>query len=99
MLVPALTAAPLVWLGVHPLLASNLLLLSGFALSGAAHVPAGLVAHPTRAGALLAGFVFAFLPYRFMHYAHLELQMAQWMPLCLWALHRTIARGGCATGF
>ena len=27
------------------------------------------------------GFVFAFLPYRFMHYAHLELQMAQWMPL------------------
>ena len=91
MLVPSLTAAPLVWLGVPPLLACNLLLLSGFALSGAAmfllvwsltrHMPA----------ALLAGFVFAFLPYRFMHYAHLELQMAQWMPLCLWALHRTIS--------
>ena len=98
MLVPALTAAPLVWLGVHPLLASNLLLLSGFALSGAGmfllvwsltrHVPA----------ALLAGFVFAFLPYRFMHYAHLELQMAQWMPMCLWALHRTIVRGRVGDG-
>jgi hypothetical protein len=98
MLVPALTAAPFVWLGMHPLLACNLLLLSGFAFSGAAmfllvwsltrHVPA----------ALLAGFVFAFLPYRFMHYAHLELQMAQWMPLCLWALHRTLARGRIRDG-
>ena len=36
------------------------------------------------AAALFAGFIFAFLPYRFMHYAHLELQMSQWMPLCLW---------------
>jgi hypothetical protein len=98
MLVPALMAAPLVWLGMHQLLATNLLLLSGFFFSGAAmfllvwsltrHVPA----------ALLAGFVFAFLPYRFMHYAHLELQMAQWMPLCLWALHRTIARGRLVDG-
>jgi len=98
MVVPALTGAPLLWLGMHQLLATNLLLLSGFFFSGAAmfllvwsltrHVPA----------ALLAGFVFAFLPYRFMHYAHLELQMAQWMPLCLWALHRTITRGRVVDG-
>jgi len=98
MVVPALTAAPLVWLGMRQLLATNLLLLSGFFFSGAAmfllvwsltrHVPAALV----------AGFVFAFLPYRFMHYAHLELQMAQWMPLCLWALHRTITRGRLVDG-
>src|SRR6185295_18715759 len=98
MVVPGLMAAPLVWLGVHQLLTTNLLLLSGFFFSGAAmfllvwsltrHVPAALV----------AGFVFAFLPYRFMHYAHLELQMAQWMPLCLWALHRTITRGRLVDG-
>jgi len=98
MVVPGLMAAPLVWLGVHQLLTTNLLLLSGFFFSGAAmyllvwsltrHVPA----------ALLAGFIFAFLPYRFMHYAHLELQMAQWMPLCLWALHRTITRGRLVDG-
>jgi hypothetical protein len=48
--------------------------------------------------AFLAGFVFAFLPYRFMHYAHLELQMAQWMPLCLWALHRTVKEGRLRDG-
>ena len=93
MLIPSLTVAPLVWLGVSPLLACNLLLLSGFALSGAAmfllvwsltrHIPA----------AFLAGFVFAFLPYRFMHYAHLELQMAQWTPLCLWGSPRDRQQG------
>jgi hypothetical protein len=32
------------------------------------------------------------------HYAHLELQMAQWMPLCLWAFHRTVAEGRMRDG-
>ena len=98
MLVPALTVAPLVWLGVPPLLAYNLLLLSGFVFSGAAMVL--LVWSLTRhvAASLLAGFVFAFLPFRFVHYAHLELLMTQWMPLCLWALHRTITYGRLRDG-
>ena len=98
MLVPALTVAPLLWLGVHQLLAYNLLLLSGFALSGAAMflLVRSLTQHT--GAALVAGFVFAFLPYRFMHYAHLELQMAQWMPLCLWAFHRTVSDGRLRDG-
>ena len=98
MLVPSLTVAPLLWLGVHQLLAYNLLLLSGFALSGAAMflLVRSLTQHT--GAALVAGFVFAFLPYRYMHYAHLELQMAQWMPLCLWALHRTISAGRIRDG-
>jgi hypothetical protein len=33
-----------------------------------------------------------------MHYAHLELQIAQWMPLCLWALHRTVRHGKVRDG-
>ena len=98
MLVPSLTVAPLLWLGVHQLLAYNLLLLSGFALSGAAMflLVRSLTQHT--GAALVAGFVFAFLPYRYMHYAHLELQMAQWMPLCLWAFHRTVAEGRIRDG-
>jgi hypothetical protein len=98
MIVPSLMVAPLVWLGVHPLLACNLLLLSGFALSGAAMflLMRSLTQHV--GAALVAGFVFAFLPYRFMHYGHLELQMAQWMPLCLWALHRTVRDGRLRDG-
>ena len=98
MLIPALTVAPLVWLGVPAILTYNLLLLSGFVFSGAAMVL--LVWSLTRhlPAALLAGFVFAFIPFRFVHYAHLELVMTQWMPLCLWALHRTITRGRLRDG-
>jgi len=98
MIVPALTVAPLVWLGVHQLHAYNILLLSGFVFSGAGMflLVRSLTGHV--GAALLAGFVFAFLPYRFMHYAHLELQMAQWMPMCLWAFHRTAERGRLRNG-
>jgi hypothetical protein len=98
MLVPALMAAPLVWLGVPQLVAYNLLFLSGFALSGIGMFV--LVRSLTRntGAALIAGFVFAYLPFRYMHYAHLELQMAQWMPLCLWALHRTFQSGRLKDG-
>ncbi len=98
MLVPALMTAPLLWLGVPQLVAYNLVFLASFALSGAAMFL--LVRSLTgRAGAaLVAGFIFAFLPYRYMHYPHLELQVAQWMPLCLWALHRTVRTGRLRDG-
>jgi hypothetical protein len=33
-----------------------------------------------------------------MHYAHLELVLTQWMPLCLWALHRTAQSGRTRDG-
>ncbi len=93
MIFPALMAAPLLWLGVHQLLVYNIIFLSGFALSGAGMFLLVRSLTGRADAAVVAGFVFAFLPYRFMHYAHLELQMAFFMPLCLWALHRTI-RGG-----
>jgi hypothetical protein len=98
MLVPSLMAAPLVWLGVHKLTAYNLLLLSGFALSGASMFL--LVWSLTRhlGAAIFSGFVFAFLPYRFMHYAHLELQMSFWMPLCLWSFHKCVNEGRMRNG-
>jgi len=97
-IVPGLMAAPLLWLGVHQIAVYNIIFLSGFALSGAAMFL--LVRSLTRqnGAAFIAGFVFAFLPYRFMHYAHLELQMAFWMPLCLWALHRTVRWGRLRDG-
>jgi hypothetical protein len=98
MIVPSLMIAPLLWMGAPPLLACNILLLSGFALSGGGMFL--LVRSLTRStgAALVAGFIFAFLPYRYMHYAHLELQMAMWMPMCLWALHRTAAWGRLRDG-
>jgi hypothetical protein len=98
MLVPSLTIAPAIWLGMHQLFAYNLLLLSGFALSGAAmFLLVRSLTHHVGA-AFFAGFVFAFLPFRFMHYAHLELQMSYWMPLCLWSLHKCVAGGRMRDG-
>jgi hypothetical protein len=98
MLVPSLMVAPLVWLGIHKILVYNVLLLSGFVLSGAAmFLLVRSLTHHVGA-ALFAGFVFAFLPYRFMHYAHLELQMSQWMPLCLWAFHKCVDDGRMRNG-
>ena len=98
MIVPSLMVAPLVWSGVHQIVAYNVLLLSGFVLSALAMfvLVRSLTGHT--AAALIAGAVFGFLPYRFLHYGHVELQMAQWMPLCLWALHRTVAGGRLRDG-
>ncbi len=98
MLVPALMAAPLLWLGVPQLVAYNLVFLASFALSGAAMFLLVRSLTGQSGAALVAGFIFAFLPYRYMHYPHLELQVAQWMPLCLWALHRTVRTGRLRDG-
>jgi hypothetical protein len=52
--------------------------------------------------AVIAALVFAFDPFRFSHYSHLELQFTCWMPLALLALFRTLSvarpRDGLATG-
>ncbi len=93
MLLPAVAAAPLHWLGIPNILIYNLVLLSAFVFSGAAMY---LLVRTLTGNALsgwLAGIIFAFAPYRFAHYEHLELQLAFWMPLALWAMHRTFATG------
>jgi hypothetical protein len=88
MLLPGLTAAPLLAAGIHPVTAYNLVLLSGFVLSGIA--AALLVEKLTGSwrAAFVSGIVFGFYPYHFEHYSHLELQMMQWMPLAMLAFHR-----------
>ena len=87
LLVPGVIVAPLHWLGVGPILIYNLVFLSGFAISGVG--VALLVRRLTgNAGAaILAGIVFAFPPYRIDHYAHLQLQQTQFIPLSMWAFH------------
>ena len=98
LLVPGLFAAPLHWLGVGPILIYNLVFLSGFALSGVG--VALLVRRLTgnNGAALLAGIVFAFPPYRIDHYAHLQLQQTQFIPLALWAFHRLLDSGRVRDG-
>jgi hypothetical protein len=98
MLVPGIASAPLHWLGVHPILIYNLVFLSGFAISGVgvALLVRRLTGHT--AAAILAGIVFAFPPYRIDHYAHLQLQQTQFIPLALWAFHRLLDTGRVRDG-
>jgi hypothetical protein len=102
MVVPGLMSAPFFWLGVHPVVIYNLLLLSGFVLSGVTMFLLVRALTGRADAAWIAGAIFALYPYRYEHYSHLELQMTMWMPLALLGLHRVLARGrlrdGLATG-
>ena len=103
LIVPALMGAPLFWIGVHPVLVYNILLLSSFVLSGVAMFLLVRALTGRSDAAMIAATLFALYPYRFEHYSHLELLMTMWMPLALWGLHRALASGrlrdGLATGF
>jgi hypothetical protein len=92
-IVPALLAAPLFWVGIPRVVAYNVLFLSSFVFSGAATYYFVRALSGRRDAAAIAGVVFALYPFRFEHYSHLELQMTMWMPLALWGLHRAMAAG------
>ncbi len=98
LIVPGLVAAPLHWIGVAPILIYNLVFLSGFALSGVG--VALLVRRLTgnNGAAILGGIIFAFPPYRIDHYAHLQLQQTQFIPLALWAFHVLLDTGRLRDG-
>jgi hypothetical protein len=38
----------------------------------------------------VAGVIFSFVPYRFEHYMHMEMQWIMWTPWAFWAFHRTL---------
>jgi len=93
-----LIGAPMLWAGVPPVLVHNLLLLGAIVASAVAIFV--LARHLTGSvgGAVVAGVVFAFAPYRFAHYMHMELQWALWSPLAFWALQRAIETGSLRFG-
>jgi hypothetical protein len=92
-LLQGLAGAPLIWAGVSQVTTYNLLLLMSIALSGWAMWCYARHLTGSAAAALLAGIIFAFVPYRFDHYHHLELQAAFFLPLTLLFFERAIASG------
>ena len=98
MLLLGVMSAPILGLGAHPVLAHNLLLFLGFVLSGVGAFVLARALTGQTGPAVLAGIIFAFAPYRFAHFSHLELQWACWMPLALWAAHRLDADGSVRYG-
>ena len=87
MLFPALTAAPLLAAGVHPVVATNAILALSFVLS--AFTVYLLVERLTGSpvSAFVSGLIFGFYPFRFDHYTHFELLMTYCLPLVLLAVH------------
>lgn len=85
--IPAgIMAAPIFLLTGNALLGNNLLVLGTFVLAacGAYLLVRELVGN--RAAAFLAGFAYAFLPYRFAHIWHLNQLGHAWTPLVLFVL-------------
>lgn len=97
-LLPGAIAAPLLWLRVPPVPVYNLMVLASFVLCGVAAWALATRLTASRAAGVLAGIVFAFAPYRFEHYFHLEILWGFWIPLALLALHTACARGTMAAG-
>lgn len=102
MFVEGVLATPLNWAGMSPVLMHNLVLLGAIVFCGVAMFALVRYLTGSRGAGLLAGIAFAFAPYRFDHFMHMELQWAMWAPLALLALHRAYDTGqwryGIATG-
>ena len=102
MIVEGMAGAPLLWLGLPPMLVHNLLLLGAIVASAVGMWVFVRMLTGSHAAGIVAGIIFAFAPYRFEHYMHMELQWTMWMPWSFWALHRTLAepswRRGLLTG-
>jgi hypothetical protein len=86
-------AAPLLWAGLPRVLVHNLMLLGGIMASGIGVFVLAWRLTASATAAFVAAIIFAFAPYRFDHYMHMELQWAVWTPLAFWAVHRTIESG------
>jgi hypothetical protein len=97
-LLEAIVAAPLFWLGVPPVIIYNLLVLASFPLVGVGMYWLARRLGCSRGAALIGAAIYAFVPYRFEHYFHLELLWAAWIPWSLAALHALVREPGWKSG-
>ena len=96
LLLPGLMFAPLQWAGVHPVVVYNIALAAGIIFSGVGIALLVLELTGDAPAAVVSAVAFACLPFRVEHFAHMQLQQTQWIPVALWALHRTIRRRSLA---
>jgi hypothetical protein len=91
-LMQGVIAAPLLWLGLPTPFVYTLLVLGSFMFAGLAACALARYLTDSLGAGIAAGIVFAFTPYRFDHYMHLELLWSGWMPLALLFIHRAWER-------
>ncbi len=80
--------APVQWATGNALLAYNVAFFLSFPLCGLAAYLLALELTGRRDASILAGFVFAFGPYRMNELSHLQMLSYYWAPVALWSLHR-----------
>jgi hypothetical protein len=97
-LIESICAAPLLWMGVPIVLVHNLVLLAGIVFSAVGVWFLVWSLTGSASAGVTAGIVFAFVPYRFDHYMHLELQWTVWIPWAFWALHKLFETGALRYG-
>jgi hypothetical protein len=91
MLLPATLLAPLFWLHVSPVVIYNTALFAALTLSGFFMFLFARLVTGSVPGALAAGMIYGYAPYRFEQYIHLEMQMVFWIPLAMLMVHRVVA--------
>lgn len=91
-LLDGVIATPAIWLGLDPVVAYNIEVLLSFVACGlACCLLVKSLTDSTPAG-VIAGIIYAFLPFRFGNYVHLEILGAWPIPLTFWAIHRLMAQ-------
>lgn len=83
MIVQSAIAAPVLWLGGTPALAYNIVLLTGFALTGWTMCLVMARWTGSWTAALVSGLVFAFNAHTFTRLPHLQAQHGEFLPLAL----------------
>jgi hypothetical protein len=85
-------AAPFLWLGASPVLAYNIVLIAGFALSGWAMCLVVTRWTGDWAAGLVSGMLFAFNAHTLTRLPHMQAQHVEFIPLALFALDALLAR-------
>lgn len=89
----AVFTAPLQWVTHNPVLVYNVAFIVSVIWSGAGMYVLARSLTGRRDAALVAGAIYACLPFRASHISHLQWLMNGWLPVGLWALHRYFATG------
>jgi hypothetical protein len=97
LIVPALMVAPALWLGASPVLAMNLAMLIGFALTGLGTYALVYTWTRDRLASIAAGSLFAFNTHTLTRLPHVQALHAYGMPLSLLLADRLIAQPGPGT--
>ncbi len=84
----AFLGAPLAALSHNLILTYNILFIFSYILCAFSVYLLMLHVSRNQAAAVIAGFIFAFCPFRTAHISHLELLYAGWIALCFLFLHR-----------